>query len=97
MSSARGIKLLRDLLDTIHILNRDGIRGKTFQVWNGPTLLVDLLADRNNGSDKNSKAEKRKKSFPHLVCCLRNYFTEIVIPDLIRNPVLSTGFPLSRE
>ena len=26
-----------------------------------------------------------------------NYFTETVIQDLIRNPVFSTGFPLSLE
>jgi HJR/Mrr/RecB family endonuclease len=32
-----------------------------------------------------------------LVYCLRKDFTQNVIPDLIRNPVFSAGFPFSRE
>jgi len=42
------------------MLNRDGIRSKTFYVWNGPTLSVGLLTDRNNWDDKNSEPEKKK-------------------------------------
>lgn len=45
MSSIRGIEFLHDLLNPIHMLDRNGIRDKTSQVRNGPPRRVDLLPE----------------------------------------------------
>jgi len=60
MPSARCKELLHDLLNTIHMLNCDGIRGKSSQVRNGPPVWVDLLRKRKNGDDQKSKTGKKK-------------------------------------
>lgn len=51
MPSTAGIELFYNLINTIHLLNRDGIWGKTFQVWGGPTSRVGLLTDGKGRSN----------------------------------------------
>jgi len=50
-------------------------------------VLKSLISFANIGAGQNTVQV-------NLVEWFINYFTETVIPDSIRNPVLSTGFPL---
>ena len=56
MAPIRSMESLNHLLCSIHPLNDDGVRDKTFQIRNRPPLFYDLLACGSNRNDQNSKA-----------------------------------------
>ena len=61
ISAAWNVEFLHDLFHPTDLLNRDGVRNQSCQIWNGPSLNVERLPSGRTRAGQKSAQDNEKQ------------------------------------